>query len=253
MHVLDFKEFTRAGDDGWEQFCAAVKAAVVASKAVIIRNFGTGETNERLIKLAYALGKPYGGYSLPEHPLEDGLVFRVEVRGEGVMDPSGEVIYSTTCADIPCHTDGVNRPAPYDLALLHCIRQDASGGETVLVQLDELIERLPPDVMGLLREQGYPFAFGTAPIIAGDGDEVWIRYNAQEMAFYSETGGASLSPQHRHALAKLEAALSEPTAQEKFRLSPGECLLIDNKRVLHGRSACSKGGHRLLKRVRLYW
>ena len=252
MHVLDFEDFTRAPDDGWEQFSAAVRAAVVASKAVLIRNFGTGETNERLIKLAYSLGKPHGGYSLPDHPLEDGLVFRVEVRGEGVMDPSGAVIYSTTCADIPCHTDGVNKPMPYDLALLHCIRQDASGGETVLVQLEEVIERLPPDALGLLREEGYPFAFGRAPIIAGEGKQMWIRYNAQETAYYGEAG-APLSPQHRHALAQLEAALAEPAAQERFHLSPGECLVIDNRRVLHGRSACPKGGRRLLKRIRLYW
>ena len=36
----------------------------------------------------------------------------------------------------------------------------------------------------------------------------------------------------------------------KFRLEPEECLIIDNGRVLHGRSSLSSDSDRLLKR---YW
>jgi hypothetical protein len=59
----------------------------------------------------------------------------------------------------------------------------------------------------------------------------------------------NLSVEERSAFEAFSKRVKEEEAI-KFRLRPGECLIIDNGRVLHGRSSLSVDSDRLLKR---YW
>ena len=59
----------------------------------------------------------------------------------------------------------------------------------------------------------------------------------------------NLSREQKQAFETFNARVRE-TEPIKFRLKPQECLIIDNGRILHGRSSLSAESKRLLKR---YW
>jgi Taurine catabolism dioxygenase TauD, TfdA family len=250
VYPLDFRDF-----GGWSDFIAEVKRRLISQhRSVLIQYFPNHESNHLLIKLAKSLGRPDTRDALRDHPLEDGMVFRVERRGEGIRDSRGVVLYSTTHAGFPSHTDGSGKPDPYDAVLLYCVRQDPSGGESFLITLDELVRHLDVKTIGVLRTTTFPVPFGLAPIVSGQGPDMWIRYNADELSLYAHLRRIEFTESQKNALADLAETVSmlerkEPT----IRMSPGDCLVIDNKRALHGRSAFSADGGRLLKRIRLYW
>jgi hypothetical protein len=142
---------------------------------------------------------------------------------------------------------------PYDVVLLCCIRQDKKGGDSILVTLDELIDGLEPESVRTLREASFPFPFGMGSIISGDRAGPWIRYNAEELFYYARLRGVTFSESQKRALSDLENNLSLLVrGRQSFRLAEGECLALDNRRVLHGRTSLIPGSRRLLKRVRLY-
>jgi hypothetical protein len=207
-----------------------------------------------LIGHATSLGRPYTKCGLPSHPLEDKMVFRVECCGEGIRDSRDVILYSTTSSGFPSHTDGSGKPNPYDVVLLYCVRQDIEGGESILITLDEVLKYLKTQTITTLRKTNFPVPFGMASLISGDKPNMWIRYNAEELSFYSRLRQREFTENQKNALADLAEVISDlESKQPKVRLAPGQCLVIDNKRSLHGRTAFSSNGDRLLKRVRLYW
>jgi hypothetical protein len=255
MYSLDANQFRQQCDSEWAQFVTEIKARVLSShRCVLVRNLNAGESNELLIRLATSLGRPYKEPGVPGHPPEDEIVSRVEPRGEGIRDSRGLLLYSTTPLAFPSHTDGSGKPSPYDLVLLYCVRQDHFGGESILIPLDKILKLLTPASIDRLRTESFPVPFGMAPIISGEEHDFWIRYNAEELTFYSERRGVTFTQNQKHAVDDLANAIASlEQVVPRFKISVGECLIIDNKRVLHGRLALSPNSRRLLKRIRLHW
>lgn len=254
MPTLNFNDFNTESRNGWAEFIAAVRAGVKSpDRCSLIRHFGRGETNDLLINLAESLIRIYQEPNYPEHPLEDGLVFRVEPCEKGVRDTRGVVLYSTTTSRFPCHTDGSGKREPYDVLILHCIRPSV-GGDSILLTLDEICSHIRPSVLETLKEPVFPVPFGRAPILWEEGWKLCIRYNFEELSYYSALRNVVFSETQKEALRDLEATIVNlEKAIPKFHLRAGDCLVIDNKRVLHGRTALEEGSNRLLKRLRGYW
>jgi TfdA family taurine catabolism dioxygenase TauD len=254
MYLLEADQFRQQCDWEWARFVAELKARISSDRCVLIRNLNAGDSNELLIRLATSLGRPYNEPGFPRHPPEDKIVSRVEQRSEGIRDLRGIVLYSTTNLAFPSHTDGSGKRDPYDLVLLYCVRQDLSGGESILIPLDDILKLLTQATINCLRSKSFPVPFGRAPIISGEEHNLWIRYNAEELALYSHRHNITFTQNQKQALNALAGAISSLEQEvPKFRISMGECLVIDNKRVLHGRSALSPNSHRLLKRIRVHW
>lgn len=255
MYSLDADLFKQQGDWNWARFIAELKARILSpQRCVLIQNFNAGESNGLLIRLAFSLGRPYKEPCLVNHLPEDDIVFRVEPRGEGIRDSRGVILYSTTPLSFRSHTDGAGKPNPYDLVLLYCVRQDNFGGESILIPLARILERLRPTSLACLREDSFPVPFGLAPIISGEEHDFWIRYNAEELAIYSHQRNVTFNEDQKQAVNDLANTISSLEQNiPNFKISAGECLVIDNKRVLHGRSALSPNSQRLLKRIRVHW
>jgi alpha-ketoglutarate-dependent taurine dioxygenase len=50
----------------------------------------------------------------------------------------------------------------------------------------------------------------------------------------------------------LEAVLADPALQRSCSLEPGDVLFVDNRRVLHGRTAIAPGADRHLRRLKIF-
>ncbi|GMV14957.1 MAG: hypothetical protein AMXMBFR56_31810 [Polyangiaceae bacterium] len=139
--------------------------------------------------------------------------------------------FASTSGDTPLHSDSqLYAGAPPDLQLMFCERAASRGGETTLLDtwsLLDAIERAEPELFRLLfhANRRIPFVFGDVV-----GPTVSLRRGA--LAFTHSPMPTAGDPIAERLQAHLERA-----ALERVRPESGELLVVDNRRMLHGRSA----------------
>jgi alpha-ketoglutarate-dependent taurine dioxygenase len=210
----------------------------------VVHDFPT-EDNQALLELGRALGTLSADMPLPQHPLEDDFIFRVEALTTPCRDELGAKILSTTEDEFRPHSDGSARPNPYSYVLLLCVEPAIDGGESFVFSSREAVCEISPADADLLRAPVYSWGGDPRPILEGDPARPDVRYNSNGLSIMAD------APQHRMysaALQRWDDTVSRLAARNTFKLSRGDCLIIDNRRVLHGRSAFR--GERLMKRLR---
>ena len=180
-----------------------------------------------------------------------GRVF--DVRSE-----AAPVNLAYTGQGLSVHTDNPYRePAP-TLQLLHCLRNDASGGDTLLVDGFAAAERLRrewPQDFALLSRWRVPFRFEStdtvlrarAHVIETDdrGRLRAVHWNNRSVAPFDTP--PDVLPAFYRAYRRFARLLGDEAACLRLRLAPGDLLLLDNRRVLHGRTAFDADGERWLQ------
>jgi len=156
------------------------------------------------------------------------------------------------------HTDNPYRdPAP-TLQLLHCLSSSAGGGENTLVDGFRVAEELrarDPAGFELLTRHPIRFRYADdttqleteAPVIALDarGDVSAIRFNTRSTAPFRVP--ADELEAYYNAYQAFGRLLEEDAFRIRFKLEPGDLFVVDNLRVLHGRTAYSEAGERHLQ------
>lgn len=150
---------------------------------------------------------------------------------------------------IPKHTDQSYRHAPLGLQTFHCLRTGGSGGETVLADAFEIARVLrekDPEAFRLLStvpHQFYRYVEGRAAyyseacIISVDyfGEITGFRYANRQTSAPLDVPEHLVKPVH-DALRKLSALMRDPAFEIRFLLEPGDMMIFDNQRVIHGRT-----------------
>ena len=157
------------------------------------------------------------------------------------------------------HTDNPYREPTPGIQLLHCIINETSGGLSTLVDslacVDEL-RRINPEGLKLLSEIPVRFSFDDPqasikidrPIIALDpaGEMLGLHYSPRLdwLPLMDET----TTKAYHEARQQLSRLFTHPDYELRFKLEAGECMMFDNNRVLHGRTAFNPNeGHRHLQ------
>jgi gamma-butyrobetaine hydroxylase len=156
------------------------------------------------------------------------------------------------------HTDNPYRDPVPTLQLLHCLTNAAVGGDSGLLDgfaaAATLRERHPAafDVLTRTRVRYRFDSDGThlvavAPMIGLDeaGLVREIRFNNRSMQV--RPLGPDDARQFYAAYRMFAELLLDPAAQLTFRMTPGDCLIFDNTRVLHARTAFDAVGGRHLQ------
>jgi gamma-butyrobetaine dioxygenase len=154
------------------------------------------------------------------------------------------------------HTDNPYREPTPTLQLLHCLASSAAGGENTLVDAFRVAQDLPPDDFDLLARTSIRFRYADAgteleaetPVISLDarGDVQAVHYNTRSVQPFrlpSDTVG-------RYYLAYqcFGRMLEAPEYRIQFKLVPGDLFIVDNLRVMHGRTGyAATGGERHLQ------
>lgn len=150
----------------------------------------------------------------------------------------------TSVRGLSPHTD--HHRARY--ILWNCEVQQESGGETILVDGLAVFSSMSQADKSNLRN------IRLIEHSMFDGDEashpMIFDVDGNEALYYSYwLCDESISPQHRESFDRFHAAVK--AVQPIFiRLEPGESLLIDNNRMLHGRVSLEQNSPRILQR---YW
>jgi alpha-ketoglutarate-dependent taurine dioxygenase len=149
---------------------------------------------------------------------------------------------------------------------LYCVSNDAPGGESILVdgyRVAAALQRDDPDSFALLArtpvtfrqfdpEAGYHFT-RTTPILRCDEAGAVTALTFSHKNFSVDLPFAEMGPFYA-AYRSLMARLKDAANQYVVKLEPGQLLLVENDRVLHGRRAFDPGrGHRHLESFFLSW
>jgi alpha-ketoglutarate-dependent taurine dioxygenase len=183
--------------------------------------------------------------------LENDGVNRVEKMDTPMRDAIGNPVLSSNSEEFPLHTDDSYSPNPARYVLMHCWQADvAGGGESWLAHVDQIAALASPDLLERLSTQPYTTPYGSATVLRRGKDARWaIRFNKRDMIGFAHLRCTFLSQQKRDDLAAFELLAMQ--CKEKVSLRQGDCIVVDNHRVLHGRSAFNPASGRLIKRLRI--
>ncbi|MEX0758996.1 MAG: TauD/TfdA family dioxygenase [Tistlia sp.] len=153
-----------------------------------------------------------------------------------------------TALSLPLHTDLPNQEVPPGFQFLHCIANEATGGGSLFADGYAIacdLREEEPEAFRMLSEVAVPFRFHDretdirvhAPVIALDrrGEPLEIRFNAHIAAVFD------MPPDIMPAYYRAYRAFMDRTRQAGYRVAlkliPGEMVVFDNRRILHGREA----------------
>ncbi|WP_028193633.1 TauD/TfdA family dioxygenase [Salinispora pacifica] len=173
-----------------------------------------------------------------------------EIRDRGMdITTSRSARYSDTRFGGHLHTDGMHRPGHIpDYFTLYCHRSARDGGESVLVVIDDLLDRLRqrPGILATLEGEFHFDSRDTSgrgprtvprPILESTADGISINYIRE----YVESGHAvegvpPLTAEQRAALDAVDEALADPALHRHIRLRRSDLMIIHNRRLVHGRT-----------------
>ncbi|MBR9857085.1 MAG: gamma-butyrobetaine hydroxylase [Gammaproteobacteria bacterium] len=156
------------------------------------------------------------------------------------------------------HTDNPYRDPVPGVQLLHCLANEVEGGENLLVDGFQAAVRLQaehPDAFELLTRVRLPYRFSDeqadlrsrVPFIETDdgGRVIKVRYNNRSIASFMLPFEEQRAFYRAYRL--WAEMLSAPELALTVRLEAGDCLVFDNTRVMHARTAFTDGGRRHLQ------
>ena len=157
------------------------------------------------------------------------------------------------------HTDNPYRNPVPGIQLLHCLQNETSGGLSTLVDslaVAQQLQQEDPEGFRLLATVPVRFEYRDAdtclvsvqPMIELDGMGVMVGVfyspRLDDMPLMSEHDTRA----YHRARKRFGTLLSDSQFELRFRLEPGQLMMFDNNRVLHGRTSFNPSeGHRQLQ------
>jgi L-asparagine oxygenase len=182
-----------------------------------------------LLSIARMIGQPVG--YLPEH---GGAIiqnlFPVEATATQQVSTSSSV-------DLFFHTETAFHPHRPRYLLLLCLRGDANA-QTTLCSIDAVLGDFTAAELAVLRSPrfrtGVDASFGGSTSDRGDTIAVLRGTNEQPTMVFDADLMIGVDHEAEQALQKLSARISRRATS--VVLEPGDLLVIDNNRAVHGRS-----------------
>lgn len=165
-----------------------------------------------------------------------------------VMSKAAPISNAYTASDLPLHTDMPHYELPPGTQILHCLRNDADGGESLLsdgVAVANLLRNEHPEAFRLLSQISVPFRFQDVDgdynsrhrIIECDAAQNPIFVNWSNSTIAPLDADPEIMPNLRAAIRLFLTYLQDPRFLITLKLEAGQMLVFDNRRMLHGRKA----------------
>ena len=146
------------------------------------------------------------------------------------------------------HTDNPYRDPTPGYQLLHCLVAEASGGDTLLVDgfaAAQIMQDEDPEGFELLTRIPRPFRFADAtsdlqshfPLIGVDSDGAVKEIHFNNRSAAPLDLAAELVIAYMEAYRRFAQILARPELTLLLHLDPGDLIVMENGRALHGRSA----------------
>jgi gamma-butyrobetaine dioxygenase len=155
---------------------------------------------------------------------------------------------ANTALGLGVHSDNPYRDPTPGVQLLHCLVSDAPGGDSILVDGFAAAEQLRTearDQFDLLARVPATFRFADkdtdlqarTPLISVDTEGRIHAVHFNNRSFAGIEGPVDLVEPWYAAYRNFARILKQPERELAFRLVPGDLLVMQNERALHGRTA----------------
>jgi alpha-ketoglutarate-dependent taurine dioxygenase len=221
----------------------AVKDALERGRgfAVVEAPAGAGDLRELYWSVGQRLGEPFA------QNVQGVMLYDVRDTGQ---DVSQGARFSVTNYESSFHTDNSFGDTVLDYVGLLCLKTAKSGGVSQVVSgvaVCDVLAREHPDELATLmrpfhvdRRGGVrPGESPTArfPVIEWRGGELLFRYLRYWIQAGHEKAGEPLTAEQVRALDMLDGVLARPDLRAEFALKPGDIYFINNRWILHNRTA----------------
>ncbi|MBI3880660.1 MAG: TauD/TfdA family dioxygenase [Verrucomicrobia bacterium] len=191
--------------------------------------------------IGQALGRPF------EQNVEGTILYDVTDKGQ---DLTKGARFSVTNYESSFHTDNSFGGDVLDYVGLLCLQNAKTGGVSQVMsgyavgeelakqhpaELEILTRPFHVDRRGGLRPGETPTAF--FPVLQWNGDELLFRYLRYWIQAGHEKVGQPLTPAQVKALDTLDEVLKRRDLMAEFSLEPGDMYFINNRWILHNRTA----------------
>jgi len=225
------------------------------------------------VELENWLGKirRFGFARLVDGPIESGALLKVaslfgfvretnygkwfEVRTE--VNPSN---LAYTGLGLQAHTDNPYRDPVPTLQILYCLENSAEGGDSILVDGFRAAQQLRaenPEGFALLTKYRARFEYSGSDgaclrsrrsmiELSPDDELIGIRFNNRSTAPITDVPFEKMNDYYA-AYRRLGEIIDSPEMAISFKLTPGQCFIVDNTRILHARNGYSGEGSRWLQ------
>mmetsp|Transcript_49477 Transcript_49477/g.120777 ORF Transcript_49477/g.120777 Transcript_49477/m.120777 type:complete len:489 (-) Transcript_49477:94-1560(-) len=179
---------------------------------------------------------------------------------ETVVKPAGaadniDSAYSTVA--LPAHTDGNYFEDPPGLQIFHCLHADPKGGDTLLVdgfKVAEELQKCDPQAYNILCNTPVTFQHHSAEhhvkarrtIFGLDDAGRLERFHFNNLDRCTLRLPIEKVNRFYDALRILTETIMDPKNEVWIRLEPGNTIIINNRRVMHGRSSLNASSGRRL-------
>ena len=161
---------------------------------------------------------------------------------------------------LQAHTDNPYRDPVPTLQILYCLDNSAEGGDSTVIDGFAVAEQLQSeDPLGFALLSRYPARFeyrgsdgvclrSKRPMIelSSIGELTGIRFNNRSTAPIVDVPFDDMAAYYA-AYRRFAELVDDPDMGVTFKLAPGECFIVDNTRVLHGRRGYQGEGSRWLQ------
>jgi alpha-ketoglutarate-dependent taurine dioxygenase len=202
-------------------------------------------TDRQRVHLYWLVGQALGRPVVQN--VEGTLLYDVRDTGQDLRQGAR---FSVTSYESSFHTDASFFDEIVDFVGLLCLRTARSGGISQLVDGRTVCEELArrcPDALAVLRQPFHvdrrggtrPGESATAlfPVLGQDRTGPVFRY----LRYWIEAGhtraGQPLSVAQKAALDALDSVLGDPNLRAEFTMRPGEMFFLNNRWLLHNRTA----------------
>jgi gamma-butyrobetaine dioxygenase len=162
-----------------------------------------------------------------------------------VPDPNN---LANTALGLGVHSDNPYRDPTPGVQLLHCLVSDAPGGDSILVDgfgAAEQLRQWAPEQFELLTRVPASFRFADkdadlqtrTPLISVDFEGRLTSVHFNNRSFAGIDVPVELVEPWYEAYRNFARILKQPERELIFRLAPGDLLVMQNERALHGRTA----------------
>ena len=161
---------------------------------------------------------------------------------------------------LQAHTDNPYRDPVPTIQVLYCLESSAAGGENMVVDGFRVAQELRAENevwFNVLAHYCARFEYtgsdgvilkSRRPMIelAPDGELIGVRFNNRSTSAIKDVPFEDMQTYYT-AYHRMGEIIDDPAMQVSFRLEPGECFLVDNRRVLHARKGYSGAGRRWIQ------
>ncbi len=195
---------------------------------------GTYYSEFTLIMLGKLLGEPFS-YSQERNGAIIHNVRPAKHNETNISSDSSAVI-------LDLHNENIYHPVQPDYLMLSGLRRDPAGvAKTLVIGADEILPLLSAEDVDTLSSFQFrtsvDYNFGNSDAERGNGPAIRVLFGdpASPMIAYDDEYIAGTNPRAQEALDRLRVILHEN--MYAVDLGPGETLLLDNLKTVHGRTA----------------